>query len=354
MVTNTAIDTAVLQRFSPLDGLRRENVSALSKKATVHKLPAGRPLFREGDKDKRSYYLVSGELELRVGGAVVARLRADAPEAKHPVTPGIPRRFSASAATAVEILVIDSDLLDVLVTWDQTGVYDVSEITGEIPVDPNDWMSILLQIKAFHRIPAANLQAIFLRLERINCRAGEVIIKQGDEGDYFYAITAGRCSVAREFPLNGSGIKLAELGPGDSFGDEALISDGKRSASVTMMTDGSLVRLKKSDFNTLLQEPLLQLVAYAEAAERVANAGARWLDVRLPSEIKSWHLAGAINLPLHMLRLNLPQLDASVHHIVVCDTGRRSSAGAFILNGRGYDAAVLQGGLPPAGAVAGQ
>jgi len=354
MVANTAIDTAILQRFSPLDGLRRENVSALSKKATVQKLPAGRPLFREGDKDKKSYYLVSGEVELRARGAVVDRLRADTPEAKHPITPGIPRRFSAFAATVIEVLVVDSDLLDVLVTWDQTGVYDVSEITGEIPVDPNDWMSILLQIPAFHRIPAANLQAIFLRLERINYRAGEIVIKQGDAGDYFYAITAGRCSVVREYALNPAGIKLAELGPGDSFGDEALISDEKRSATVTMLGDGTLVRLKKSDFNALLHEPLLQRVPYAEAAERVANGGARWLDVRLPSEFRSRHLAGAINLPLHMMRLNLPQLDASVHHVVVCDTGRRSSAGAFILNGHGYDAAVLQGGLPPASVLAGQ
>jgi CRP-like cAMP-binding protein len=353
-MADTTIDTAVLQRFTPLDGLRRENVSALSKKATLHKVPVGRQLFREGDTEKRSYYLVSGEVELRAGRAVVDRLRADTPEAKHPITPGIPRRFSAYAATPVEILVIDSDLLDVLLTWDQTGVYDVSEITGEVPVDPNDWMAILLQVKAFHRIPASNLQAIFLRLERVNYRAGEVVIKQGGEGDYFYAITAGRCSVAREYPLNPAGIKLAELGPGDSFGDEALISDAKRSATVTMLTDGALARLSKSDFNTLLHEPLLQRVSYAEAAERVANGAARWLDVRLPSEFKSWHLAGAINLPLHMMRLNLGQLDASVHHVVVCDTGRRSSAGAFILNGNGYDAAVLQGGLPPAGGIRGQ
>jgi CRP-like cAMP-binding protein len=298
-----------------------------------------------------TYYLVSGEVELRAGGTVVSWLRSDTPEANHPITPGTPRRFSAYAATAVEFLVFDNDLLDVLVTWDQTGVYDVSEITGEVPVDSNDWMAILLQIKAFHRIPASNLQAIFLRLERVNYRAGAVVIKQGEEGDYFYAITAGHCSVAREYSLKPDGIRLAELGPGDSFGDEALISDARRSATVTMLTDGALVRLNKSDFNSLLHEPLLQRVSYAQATERVANAGARWLDVRLPSEFKSWHLAGAINLPLHMLRLNLTQLDASVHHVVVCDTGRRSSAGAFILNGRGYDAAVLQDGLPPAAGV---
>ncbi|MBK7250310.1 MAG: hypothetical protein IPI06_05355 [Gammaproteobacteria bacterium] len=59
-------------------------------------------------------------------------------------------------------------------------------------------MTTLLQTKAFQRIPPANIQAIFLRMQRVQCRAGEVIIKQGAEGDYFYAIVKGRRAVTRE------------------------------------------------------------------------------------------------------------------------------------------------------------
>ena len=111
------------------------------------------------------------------------------------------------------------------------------------------------------------------------------------------------------------------------------------------------MRLNKSDFNALLNEPMLQWVEYPEAAERVASTGAKWLDVRLPSEFESSHLPGAINLPLYFLRLKLKQLEPSAHYIVVCDTGRRSSAGAFILNERGYSAVVLKGGMPAADRV---
>ncbi len=56
-------------------------------------------------------------------------------------------------------------------------------------------MTTLLQTKAFHRIPAANIQAIFMRMQQVNFKAGDVVIKQGDEGDYFYVITEGRCAV---------------------------------------------------------------------------------------------------------------------------------------------------------------
>ncbi len=47
-------------------------------------------------------------------------------------------------------------------------------------------MTVLLQSRAFHRIPPANLQAVFMRMQRVNFTAGETIIRQGDEGDYFY------------------------------------------------------------------------------------------------------------------------------------------------------------------------
>ena len=87
-------------------------------------------------------------------------------------------------------------------------------------------------------------------------RAGEVVIKQGDEGDYFYAIVQGRCLVTRESPLNQKGIKLAELGVGETFGEEALIAEAKRNATVTMITDGVLMRLNKQDFRDLMHEPL--------------------------------------------------------------------------------------------------
>ena len=64
-------------------------------------------------------------------------------------------------------------------------------------------------------------------------RAGDIVIKQGTEGDFSYVVVAGKCTVTRETPLNKEGIKLAELGHGDSFGEEALIAEAKRNATVT-------------------------------------------------------------------------------------------------------------------------
>jgi CRP-like cAMP-binding protein len=339
-----SLDTAKLKTFSPLDGLKAENLRALSEKTTVQELPGGRFLFRKGDTDRRTIYVISGEVELRDGDRVLAIVDGDSPDARSPLSPGLPRRVSARARSRVEFISIDSDLLDVMLTWDQTGSYEVSELRADNIPDSDDWMTTLLQTKAFHRIPAANIQAIFMRMQQVNHKAGDVVIKQGGEGDYFYVITKGRCAVTRETPLNKDGIKLAELGPGDTFGEEALISQAKRNATVTMATDGSLMRLAQDDFNTLMNEPMLQWVNFDEARKVIA-AGGRWLDVRLPSEFESYHQEGALNLPLYFVRLKLKALDPKIRYVVCCDTGRRSSAAAFILSERGFDACVLRGGL---------
>jgi CRP-like cAMP-binding protein len=341
------LDLGLLRSFSPLDGLKSENLHALARKTALHSLSAGRLLFKAGDTDKRTYYVVSGVLELLHENRPVLVIRGGSPEARNPVGPGNPRRYTARVVSErMDYVAMDSDTLDMMLTWDQTGSYEVNELrgVGEEGPSSDDWMTNLLQTKAFHKIPPANIQAIFMRMQRVDFRTGEVVIKQGDEGDFFYVIVKGRCAVTRETPLNKDGIKLAELAIGDTFGEEALISDAKRNASVTMLTEGTLMRLAKQDFRTLLNEPMLEWVDMDEARV-IVGGGGKWLDVRLPSEFENYRLDGALNLPLYFMRLKLKTLERDVHYVVCCDTGRRSSAGCYILSERGFRASVLKGGL---------
>ena len=349
MLEEREASVQLLKTFAPLDGLKRDNLAALAKKVLVRTLPAGRTLFKEGDTDRRTVWLVSGMVEMKEGDRTIAMIRGGTPEARTPLSPQIPRQTTARAVDEISYLAIDSELLDVMITWDQTGTYEVAELQAQIDGSAgDDWMTTLLSTKAFHRIPPANIQAIFMRLQRVPFRAGDVIIKQGDEGDFFYVIVSGKCVVTRETPLNKEGIKLAELGVGDTFGEEALIAEAKRNATVTMLTDGVLMRLNKQDFRELMNEPLLQWVSYEGAREIVARGG-RWLDVRLPSEHQNLSIEGSLNIPLYFIRLKLTTLDRNVPYVVFCDTGRRSSAAAYILVERGFDAYVLTGGLAHSG-----
>jgi CRP-like cAMP-binding protein len=325
--------------------MKKDNLAALAKKVVVRTMPPGRLLFRQGEKDKRTIWLVAGSVEIMEDERTVAMIRGGSAEARNPLCHQQPRRYSARTLDAVDYLSIDSELLDVMITWDQTGTYEVSDLRNT-PVlgSDDDWMTTLLSSSSFQRIPPANIQAIFLRMQRQSYRSGEVIIKQGDEGDYFYAIVSGKVVVTRETPLNKDGIRLAELGPGDTFGEEALIAEAKRNATVRMATDGVLVRLGKGDFRELMNESLVHYVDDADAQKIIARGG-KWLDVRLPSEYQNLRIEDSLNIPLYFIRLKLGTLDAATPYVVCCDTGRRSSAAAYILVEKGFDASVLRGGI---------
>jgi rhodanese-related sulfurtransferase len=89
---------------------------------------------------------------------------------------------------------------------------------------------------------------------------------------------------------------------------------------------------------------MLDWVSFDEA-QKIVQDGGTWLDVRLPSEYENHHLDGAVNIPLYFIRLKINTLDKDRKYVLCCDTGRRSSAGAYILSERGYQAYVLRDGI---------
>jgi rhodanese-related sulfurtransferase len=206
-------------------------------------------------------------------------------------------------------------------------------------------MTQILQSEIFHKIPPANIQAMFQRIQSVPVVKDEIIMKQGDPGDYYYMIKNGSCRVIRNAEETGNKeLKIADIKAGSGFGEEALISNTPRNATIIMNTDGTLMRLSKEDFIALLKEPTLKSVNY-EDAQSMVKSGAQWLDVRLLSEHQNKKIPGSINIPLFLLRLNADKLSRERKYIVYCDTGSRSASATYILNERGYDAYLLEGGL---------
>ena len=340
----TSMDAAQLGNFSPFDTLESANLADLLDSIEILQAAEGQVLFEKGDSEKRSIYLLSGTISLRNGDQVLGTIVGGTDDARNPIAPTLPRQLSAVAVDHVRYFSIDSELLDVTLTLDHSGIYEVGDFGAELNEGEGDWMSALLRTKTFQMIPPQNIQMIFMRLSRVDCKAGQVVVRQGSKGDHFYILTNGRCRVTRETPGNSQNIDLAELRAGATFGEEALISDEARNATVSMLTDGTLMRLGRDDFQSLLNEPLITSLSHEDADVAVSQGG-KWLDVRVPSEFKAFSKANATNLPLYLLRHKLDVLDRRTPYVVYCDTGRRSSAAAFILNQRGFETAVLKGGL---------
>jgi len=338
------VDRELLKNLIPPSALSAESFRELARQAVVESLAAGRTLFRAGELDRKTVYLLSGEVELLTDRGAGQVVRAGTEAARHPLANLQPRQHTARARTDIRYTRFDSDLLDIYVTWDQISGIEVNEISTEESAEGGgDWMTRILQSKVFMRVPPANIQQMFMRLQEVGYRAGDTVIRQGDEGDYYYIINHGRCRVTRT-STSGQEITLAEFTNGDAFGEEALLSEDRRNATVLMLTDGVLMRLSKADFNELLKAPMQKEVDFERAREMVRQ-GAVLLDVRLESEYRNGSIRGSVNLPIYMLRLKAETLDPAKKYIVYCDTGRRSSAAVFLLSERGFDAYLLKGGL---------
>ncbi|MCB5188451.1 cyclic nucleotide-binding domain-containing protein [Methylobacillus caricis] len=311
------------------------------------------PLRMNVVKSPQVLYLLKGDLGLRYVDGSKKILRGGSEAAKYPVGCGSLPVKDTIALTEIQIVRIDTDLLDIMMTWDQIAGYGnsappalaaVSHGSGRWMQDTEVFSARKLQNGLFSRLPPANIEEMFRRMEPMPVKAGQVVIRQGEEGDYYYLIDSGTALVSRRSVPSQPDALIAQLEAGSAFGEEALVSNNRRNATVSMKADGMLLRLSKEDFIELLQEPLLAKVSVPEA-EQMINDGAIWLDVRLPAEYAYQHLPGAVNAPLHELRSLVGQLNKAQSYIAYCHTGRRSSAAAIILLGYGFNIRVLQKGM---------
>ena len=344
------VSIQILKGLEPLSALSKQRLTELAELCVVERVSKTLDPFRVKGVAGQLVFLLRGELALTLGNGSSAVVVGTTAEARHPLGRKTPFA-SAKAITDIELVRIDEDLLDIMLTWDQLAADDrTGAPAAESGVPSMSNWAILsgvfsinnLKSGAFAQLPTAHINEMLKRFQRVGVKRGQVVIREGEAGDYYYVVESGRCLVERN--VGGVSMKLAELKAGDPFGEEALVANAKRNATVTMLAEGSLFRLAKEDFNELLKKPLLQSVTMDEARAKIA-AGGQWIDTRYPSEYQYDKLPGAMNIPLSEVRNAVKVLDRTREYVLYCQSGRRSSAGAFLLAQRGFRAFVLEGGL---------
>ncbi len=339
-MSDDMIDLIEFASLVPIKALGMEHCRELLDQSETCRINRGQLVFSQGEVAQSIVYVMAGDVELLVDNKSVKQIRGGSRLAKLPLEQGKIYQHTVRALTDVVCVKVDANMLDIMLTGDQSSGYEVQDLHDSTD-DDGDWMAKLLQAEVFHRIPPANIQSIFMRLETHHFKAGEAVIRQGEEGEHFYIIRDGQCRVIRKTRKNPEGIVLATLRTGENFGEEALISGGKRNASIVMETDGVLMSLSKTDFLELLKDPLLKWITYTKGRELVAD-GAVWIDVRLPAEYQAGHILNSVNIPLPLLRVKLEKLDVERRYLIYCDSGRRSSIATYLLSQYGVDAYVLQ------------
>lgn len=338
-----------LSVLDPLGALSPRRLNELAGVALLEHAARGSDPLAAHKGAGQSVFLLRGEILLMYEGGGTLVVVGGMGDGRHALNRRAAKIGRSKAISDLELLTVEDEALDILVTFDQVAAGDAASDSALAEAARSDKHLVSgifslsrLRHGVFARLPAARIEGMLARFEGFAAKRGEVVIREGDEGDYYYVIESGRCQVERV--TGGVKVALAELKSGDAFGEEALASETRRNATVTMATDGKLLRLGKKDFHEVLGEPLLQRVSYAEGLERVRR-GAAWLDVRYPSEYRYDRLPGALNVPLNEVRNSFSVLDAGREYVVYCQSGRRSSAAAFLFAQSGFKVCVLDGGL---------
>ena len=236
-------------------------------------------------------------------------------------------------------VLIDGERLDGMLA----GKQEVKSI-GALDEGVRERIASLMNAQLFKHMPFEHLVRCAEAMQETEVANGEDVVTQGGPGDYFYVIKAGSADVWRA-DTSQAAVKVATLGPGASFGEEALLKGEPRNATVRMTTPGRVLKLGKEDFDELLKSQLLHEITPDEARRNVDFRGAAFIDCRYEEEWELWRLKGARLVPLDQIRERSRGLDPKREYIVYCRTGRRSRAAAFLMRQAGLNAVSLKGGI---------
>jgi SulP family sulfate permease len=217
---------------------------------------------------------------------------------------GAANNIRARAVTDIRYIKVNADSIDMLLGWSQQFAEDIEK-------DPelSRRMNLIKQVTVFHEVPIENAREVFRRMYPKEVQAGETIVTEREKGDCYYLIDSGEAEVIRTDPFTDETGCVAKLGPGDAFGEEALLRDAYRNATVTMTTPGILLVLDKADFDELIKSSLVEEISADRALEMVTQGDARWLDCRYDMEYEESRIPGAPLITLDRLRWDVHQLD---------------------------------------------
>lgn len=353
-----SVEKSTLFKFHPFSELAPEYIERIANASELHSVAKGKIVFQRGKSLPNLYYLVDGDISLVDASFESASLSAQDAASQFALNELNPSKASAVAASNVTILAVERRQLDLIMAASESSpelevsvsgnlvggsmvteeinyldAYTIEQSQSQAAVEQQDWMSRLLDSPLFNSVPAANIQKLFTRFESVSLEAGETIVEEGQEGDYFYVLASGSAKV---IPATGD---IVPLETGDYFGEEALVGDTTRNATVLMTTKGVAMRLSKGDFITLLQEPLFRYVELEQLPDFEPQL--EILDVRLPVEHRHFSVRGSKNIALRKLRSQLKALDPGLTYVITDDGGSRSKVAVQLMVQSGLSAVIL-------------
>ena len=357
------ITNELMTKYLPLGQLSSKYLSQVLKKSNVLTFEDGEQIFEKQHTLYTLYFLLEGKLKIKTGLFSSETLDARSPECFKALNSKIPDGVSVKAIEKGYMLMIDEALLDRALGWSEAEQDKLSDSRQTKPFEPSNtdavdpqikepateevesfdedhftWLTSLMEFPLFFNLPPSNMEQLLSKFNKVQVSLDQVIINEGDEGDYFYLLMEGSARVI----IGGDETRPIRINRGSYFGEEALISETVRSATVIMNESGMLARLDKASFQSLLNDPLVIHVSRQQFKEETQNSSSHeQLDIRSFSEFEHTPLPKCLHIPLSDLRQRIPSLDKSKTYYLTEEGGHRSDVAAHILCQNSVQAKVI-------------
>lgn len=236
-----------------------DELAALAKAGEELHYAPGNQIVVQGEQGDRFFAILSGEVAVEHeadSGLIreVARLAAGDCFGETAILEGGVRTATVRAVSETTVLSLSRDAFERM-----RSSLDGAQVSAVLRAS-----AALRKSAFFGSLQGPRLSAIALKLEPRRVQRGDVVIKYGEPGDDFFLVSEGSLEV-----LDAEGQTIATLGPGDHFGEVALLRDVPRTATVRAMANSLILALKKGAFlNAIAADLALSSRIEAFAAER--------------------------------------------------------------------------------------
>ena len=338
------LDAAIIKEYKFFSGLSPVALGEIIQRLDSIQVPTGTEIIRQNTPPDYFYFVSDGEVEItrrnRFGqNAKITSLKSGEGFGEMALLTCSHRQNTVTATSNVTLLRLSKKDFDEIIIMDSTFKHMLEGKSRDYQNYNN-----IKTLQPLALLEPEKMLGFTDRLIEKTYQAGETIITQGEKGDFYYIIKSGRVAILKQKGENPQPVEVDSMSSGEAFGEEALIRDMKRSATVVAREETTLLALDRKDFDLLLKKSFLDFTFPEDISEEEMQKFV-FIDARIPAEYEEEHIAGAVNIPLEILRHKYQELDPEQEYIAYCTNDSRGMAAAFLLASQGFKAKNLRSGL---------
>jgi CRP-like cAMP-binding protein len=265
--------------ISIFEGANQDALMRLAKRSVLVTFKAGQKIISQGEKGDRFYLITLGKAKVVVDDSIRAVLGKGDYFGEVSLLRGNTRNATVQAISDVSALALDKEIFLELVRKEPSVNERLEKVLEVRP--------LVCQLTFLRGLSADQLARLSVCFTKCKRRRGDRVVEQKRKGDAFFVLASGTATVSVK-DSHDREKTVAKLGPGDVFGEIALLESIPRTATVEITSDfAELLQVKEEDFHTLMESiPSLSFYLNGISSDRLRKLARRNLNGRVDPAVE--------------------------------------------------------------------